>query len=158
MNLALRRILPSRSVGTKSPPRWDQLHLISPEGIHVDVPEKDVEAALARGFKWDMETLLKEARSYGKGDKRSPEQAILAELSDEELDALQSDILLCMSKQRDVLSRQDLVDSGIAMAEIAYARQYRSMGNLIAKNDEERVKEYNALVAKYNELLARCPH
>ena len=90
MNLALRRMLPSRSVRDKISSALGPTHLISPEGIHVDVPEKDVEAALARGFKWDMETLLKEARSYGKGDKRSPEQAILAKLSDEELDALQS--------------------------------------------------------------------
>src|ERR1700736_2965856 len=89
---------------------------------------------------------------------RRSSDLILAKLSDEALDTLQSDIFLCMSKQRDVLSRQDLVDSGIAMAEIAYAKQYRYMGNLVVKNDEERVKEYNALAAKYNELLARCPH
>src|ERR1700736_1630368 len=49
---------------------------------------------------------------------RRSSDLILAKLSDKELDALHSDIFLCMSKQRDVLSRQDLVDSGIAMAEI----------------------------------------
>jgi hypothetical protein len=132
--------------------------LISPEGIHVAVPEKDVEAALARGFQWDFEALLKEAQTHANGDKQSPEQAILAKLSDEELTALYSDIFLCTSKHRDVLSRDDLVEYGVAMGEIADAREYRNMGHLLVKNDEERVEKYNALVVKYNELLARCSH
>lgn len=131
--------------------------LISPEGIHVAVPEKDVEAALARGFQMDFEALLKEAQN---GDKQSPEQAISisAKLSDEELTALYSDIFLCTSKYRDILSRDDLVSYGVAMGKIADLREYRNMGHVLVKNDEDRVKEYNALVAKYNELLARCPH
>jgi len=132
--------------------------LISPEGIHVAVPQKDVEAALARGFKWDMEALLKESQTHANGDKQAPEQAILAKLSDEALTALYSDIFLCTSKHRDVLSRDDLVEYGVAMGEIADAREYRNMGHLLVKNDEERVEKYNALVAKYNELLARCSH
>lgn len=130
--------------------------MISPEGIHVAVPAKDVEAAFVRGFRSDFEALLKETQSSTNGDRQSPEQAILAKLSDEELTALYSDILLCTDKQRDALTRKDLVEYGIAMAEIADAREYRHMGQVLVKNDEDRVKAYNELAAKYNELLAKC--
>jgi hypothetical protein len=133
-------------------------HLISPEGVHVAVPEKEVETALGRGFKYDRQALLDEVRAYGNGETVSSEQAIMAKLSDEQLTALYDDIATCGLDHRDVLSRNDLVDWGIAMAEIAYARQYRAMGALLVKNDEERVGQYNALVAKYNELRVTCSH
>jgi len=60
------------------------------------------------------------------------------------------------------------VNYGIAMAEIASARQYRAMGHFVGDErrgvvgyfsplpDEERVNQYNDLVAKYNDLLAKC--
>ena len=127
--------------------------LISPEGLHVAVSGKDFEAALARGFRLDVEALLKEA-----GDQQSQDQAILAKLTDEELTALHSDIAVCATKQSELLSRYDLVEYGIAMSEIAAAREYRHMGHLLVKSDEERVEKYNALVVKYNELAARCSH
>jgi hypothetical protein len=133
-------------------------HLISPEGVHVAVPGTEVETALRRGFHYDRQALLDEAQAYGNGEKVSPEQAILAKLSDEQLTALHDDIVLCGLNYRDVLSRNDLVNWGIAMAEIAGYRSYRSIGHLLVKNDEERAAQYNALVAKYNELIARCPH
>jgi hypothetical protein len=132
--------------------------LISPEGIHVAVPQKDVEAALARGYKRDMDALLKESQNYAKGDKLSAEHLILVKFSDEELTALYSDIFSCTNEQRDVLSPKDLVDYGIAMGEIASMKEYKFMGHLLVTNDEERVKAYNELASKYNELLARCPY
>lgn len=131
--------------------------LISPEGIHVVIPQKEVEAALARGFRTDLETILKEIRAYD-SKQPSPEQAIIAKLSDEELAALSSDIASCSIRHQHELSRDDLLHFGIAIAEIASAREYRSMAHLLVKNDEEHVEKYNALVAKYNELLAKCPH
>ena len=97
--------------------------LISPQGIHVTVPEKDVEAALARGFQMDREAVLAGIRAYD-DKKPSPEQVTMAKFSDEELNALLSDIMVCTRKQRDVLSREDLVQYGLAMAEIASATKY----------------------------------
>ncbi len=119
---------------------------------------KDFEAALARGFRLDVEALVKEARTYSNGDQQSQEQAILAKLSDEELTALHSDIAVCATKQSEILSRYDLVQYGIAMSEIAAAREHRHMGHLLLKSDKESVEKYNALVAKYSELAARCSH
>jgi hypothetical protein len=129
--------------------------LISPEGFKVTVPMKDAEAARARGFKDDYAAVIEQAKEYG-NNQRSEEQAILAKLSDEQLDELYSHVFLCTSKHRDALSRDDLVYYGIAMAEIAGAKQYRAMGRLLVSSDEERVKQYNDLAAKYNNLLARC--
>jgi len=129
--------------------------LISPEGFRVSVPAKDAEAALARGFNYDVAALRDQVQEYG-GNHVSDEQAILAKLSDEQLNALAADVTGCTSKNRDALSRDDLVNYGIVMAEIASARQYRSMGHLLVTSDEERVKQYNELVMKYNNLLAKC--
>jgi hypothetical protein len=131
-------------------------HLISPEGIRVIVPMKDAEAARARGFKTDYAAVIEQAQEYGNNPKQSDEQAILAKLSDEQLTALFTDVATCTSKHRDALSRDDLIYYGIAMAEIASARQYRAIGHLLVASDEERVSQYNALAAKYNALLAKC--
>jgi len=131
-------------------------HLISPQGVHVAVAEKDLEAALGRGFKYDLQALRDEAKTYGNGEKGSPEQAILAKLSDEQLTALHDDIANCGIEHQELLSRKDLVNWGIAMAEIAGFQNYRSIGHLLVENDEERVKQYNTLAAKYDDLIARC--
>jgi hypothetical protein len=132
-------------------------HLISPEGFRVTVPMKDAAAARAQGFKEDRAALIEQAQEY-RENQQSEEQAILAKLSDEQLTSLYSDIATCVFKYRDTLSRDDLLNYGIAMAEIASARQYRTMGHLLVTNDEERVKKYNDLAAKYNELLKTCGH
>jgi hypothetical protein len=132
-------------------------HLISPDGIRVSVPSQDADAARARGYRDDLETVKHLALEYTKSaNKQSEEQALIAKLSDAELTSLYSDIAACTFKLSETLSKNDLVNYGIAMAEIASARQYREMSHLLVSSDEERVKQYNELVAKYNNLLARC--
>jgi hypothetical protein len=132
-------------------------HLISPDGIRVSVPMLDADAARARGYRDDLEAVKQQAQEFANGhNKQSEEQALIAKLSDAELTALHSEIAVCTFKLSERLSRNDLVNYGIAMSEIAGARQYRELSHLIVTSDEERVKQYNDLAAKYNNLLGRC--
>jgi len=92
--------------------------LISTEVIHVAVPQKAVEAALARGLKCGMEALLEEAQSNTNGEKRSPRADHCGEVHRRGADhTLFRHHFMCTTKQGDVTSRSELVDYGIAMAE-----------------------------------------